>query len=133
MGARRVRRVGPVGAVLTGMALAARFLGQPAPASAGGPLPGTVAIVPFTNLTGSAVADWMGLGIAEALAAGFPAGTAVVARRDGTVAADEAAAAPVSAEDAAGVGRALDVPFVLVGAYHRFGSRLRITPPGSCR
>ncbi len=123
-----MRRVGPSWAVLAGMALAAvPVFGQPAPAPVGGPLPGTVAIVPFTNLTGSAVDDWMGLGIAEALAAGFPAGTAVVARRDGTVAADEAAAAPVSAEDAAGVGRALDVPFVLVGAYQRFGSRLRIT------
>ena len=128
MGARRVRRVGLVWAVLTGMALAAApVFGQPAPAPAGGSLPGTVAVVPFTNLTGSAVDDWMGLGIAEALAAGFPAGTAVVARRDGTVAAEEAADAPVSAEDAAGVGRALDVPFVLVGAYQRFGSRLRIT------
>ncbi|MCY4508015.1 MAG: hypothetical protein OXG35_13810, partial [Acidobacteria bacterium] len=68
MGARRVRRVRLVWAVLAGMALAAApVFGQPAPAPAGGPLPGTVAVVPFTNLTGSAVDDWMGLGIAEAL------------------------------------------------------------------
>ena len=127
MGARRVHRVAPLLAVLTGMALAAAAaFGQPA-APAGDPLPGAVAIVPFTNLTGDPVDDWMGQGIAEALVAGFPAGTAVVAQRDGTVAADEPAVAPVSAEDAADLGRALDVPFVLVGAYQRFGSQLRLT------
>ena len=127
MGARPVHRVVPVLAVLAGMVVAAvPVFAQPA-APAGDPLPGAVAVLPFTNLTGDPVDDWMGQGIAEALVAGFPAGTAVVARRDRAVAADERDRGPVSAEDAADLGRALDVPLVLVGAYQRFGSQLRIT------
>ena len=127
MGARPVHRVVPVLAVLAGMVVAAvPVFSQPA-APAGDPLPGAVAVLPFTNLTGDPVDDWMGQGIAEALAAGFPAGTAVVARRDRAVAADERDRGPVSVEDAADLGRALDVPLVLVGAYQRFGSQLRIT------
>ena len=86
---------------------------------AGGP----VVVLPFVNLTGDPAEDWIGAGIAEALAAGFPAGTAVVAQRGLPSAAD----APVAVGEAVGAGRALDAPFVLVGAYQRFGSRLRIT------
>ena len=132
MGARGVNRVARTWAVLAVAALAATpAAAQPAAVPAGGPLGGTVAVVPFTNLTGSPADDWMGRGIAEALVAGFPAGTAVVVQRDvGAGAADsraDAADAPVSSAEAAGVGRALDVPLVLVGAYQRFGSQLRIT------
>ena len=126
MGARPVHRVVPALAVLAGLVVAVPVFAQPA-APAGNPLPGAVAVLPFTNLTGDPIDDWMGQGIAEALVAGFPAGTAVVARRDRAVAADERDHGPVSAEDAADLGRALDVPLVLVGAYQRFGSQLRIT------
>ena len=127
VGARRVHRVAPLWVFLAGAALgAAPVSAQRGVAPAGGPLVGTVAIVPFANLTGSAADDWMGQGIAEALVAGLPAGTAVVVQRAGA-AVEDAPDAPVSAEEAAGVGRALDVSFVLVGAYQRFGSQLRIT------
>ena len=84
-------------------------------------------ILPFVNLTGEAAEDWIGAGIAEALAAGFPAGTAIVAPRGRASAADEPPNAPVSTESAVGVGRTLNSPLVLVGAYQLFGSRLRIT------
>ena len=128
MGARGVHRATPVWAVLTTAALAAApAAAQPAAVPSGGPLAGTVAIVPFTNLTGRPADDWMGQGIAEGLVAGFPAGTATVVRRDRAAAEDMPAAAPVSADDAVAVGRAADVPFVVVGAYQRFGSQLRIT------
>ena len=90
---------------------------------AGGP----VLVLPFVNLTGDPAEDWIGAGIAEALVAGFPAGTAVAAPRDRAAAAGTSAEAPVSADQAVGAGRALDAPLVLVGAYQRFGSRLRIT------
>ena len=127
VGARGVHRVAPAWAVLAGVVLASvPVAAQPAAVASGGPLADTVAIVPFANLTGSPADDWMGQGIAEALVAGLPAGTAVVAQRDAAAAAD-APDAPLSAEEAAGVGRVLDVPFVLVGAYQRFGSQLRIT------
>ncbi len=127
VGARGVNRVAPAWAVLVGVALAA----TPAPAqraavSSAVPLAGTVAVVPFTNLTASPVDDWMGRGIAEAVVAGFPAGSAVVVQH-GAAAADTPPEGPVSAHEAAEVGRALGVPFVLVGAYQRFGSQLRIT------
>ena len=127
MGARRVHRVAPVWAMLAGVALAsAGASAQPTAVPSGGPPAGRVAIVPFANLTGNPADDWMGRGIAEGLVSGFPAGTAVVVQRDGAAVA-EAPGAPVSVEEAAGVGRALDVPAVLVGAYQRFGGRLRIT------
>ena len=137
MGARGVQRVTRAWAVwvvpvLVGVAPAVPpAAAQPAATppgavASGGPPAGAVAIVPFANLTGSPADDWIGQGIAEALVAGFPAGTAVVVQRD-RAAAEDAADAPVSAEGAAGVGRALDVPFVLVGAYQRFGTQLRIT------
>ena len=128
VGARRVHRVALVWAVLAGMGLAAApGFAQPAAAPAGGPLPGTVAIVPFTNLTGSPADDWMGQGIAEAVVAGFPPGSAVVVQRGGAAPGDAPPEGPVSAAGAAAVGRTLDVPLVLVGAYQRFGSQLRIT------
>ncbi len=84
-------------------------------------------VLPFVNLTGDPADDWIGAGVAEALAAGLPAGTAIVARRGLPSAADAPADAPVPVDEAVGVGRALDARFVLVGAYQRFGSRLRIT------
>ncbi len=128
MRARGVHRVAPATALLVGMALAA----APAPAQRpAGPFDATaamaVAVVPFTNLTGSPVDDWMGLGIAEAVVTGFPAGSAVVVQRGGAAAGDSPPEGPVSADEAVAVGGTLDVPFVLVGAYQRFGSQLRIT------
>ncbi len=130
MRAKGVHRAASAWAVLAGVLLAAAPApAQPAAVAPGAPAAGTMAIVPFANLSGSPADDWMGRGIAEGLAAGFPAGTAVVVQRDGAAAAAPADAshAPVSAEEAVGVGRALDVPFVVVGAHQRFGTRLRIT------
>ena len=127
VGARDVQRVVPAWAAAIGMALAAApAAAQPAVPFAAPPA-GTVAVVPFTNLTGSPVDDWMGQGIAEAVVAGFPAGSAVVVQRGGAAAGDARPEGPVSADEAVEVGRTLDVPFVLVGAYQRFASQLRIT------
>ena len=129
MGARRVHPVGLAGALLAGVVVlaASPAWAQRAAVPSGGPLAGTVAVLPFANLTGRPADDWIGQGIAESLVAGFPAGTAVVVQRDSAPVADMPADAPVSAGVAVDVGRALDAPFVLVGAYQRFGSQLRIT------
>ena len=100
---------------------------QPAAGTARPDAGGPVLVLPFVNLTGDPADDWIGAGIAEALAAGLPAGTAVVGRRGLPSTADAPADAPVAIDEAVGAGRALDAPFVLVGAYQRFGGRLRIT------
>ncbi len=127
MEARGVYRVARGWAVLAGLALAAAPAAPQRPAVlSGGPPGGTVAVVPFINLTGSPVDDWMGQGIAEAVVAGLPAGTAVVAQRGGN-GRGTPPDGPVPVDEAVGVGRTLDVPFVLVGAYQRFGTQLRIT------
>ena len=115
-----------VAAFLAVAMAAARPAAQPA-GSARQDAAAPVLVLPFVNLTGDPAEDWIGAGIAEALAAGFPAGTAVVGGRDPASAPSTSAEAPVSAARAVDAGRALDVPFVLVGAYQRFGSRLRIT------
>ena len=126
MGARRVHRALALAAALA-LALAAGASAgasaQPAGAPAGGPPAARVAIVPFANLTGDRADDWIGQGIAEALVSGFAAGTAVVVRGDGA----DMDGAPVPVEEAVGVGRALDAASVVVGAYQRYGSQLRIT------
>ena len=119
MRASGVQRAVAAWLVLVGAVLAAAG----AAAQPGGPAGAKTAIVPFVNLTGDPADDWMGQGIAEALVSGFPAGTAVLAQE----AVADLAGAPVSAAEAAGAGRALDAAAVLVGAYQRFGGRLRIT------
>ena len=69
MTARRVHRV--VWAALAAVVLAAApAWTQPAAGLAGDRPVGTTAIVPFANLSGGPVDDWMGRGIAEALGRG---------------------------------------------------------------
>ncbi|MEE2638157.1 MAG: DUF5916 domain-containing protein [Acidobacteriota bacterium] len=81
----------------------------------------TIAIVPFSNLTGNPTDAWIGDGIAASLVTGFPAGTAVIV------------ALPPGGSPGAGValgrdvGVAVGAPFVLVGAYQRLGELVRIT------
>ena len=76
-------RIAPVPPVVACVALLS-LLGQ-APASAQpgqaavGRSSSSVVVVPFANLTGAAVDAWIGAGIAESLATGFPSGSAVVA------------------------------------------------------
>ena len=90
--------------------------------------PNTIGIVPFTNLTGNPDDDWFGVGIAESLVIGFPAGSAVVAHEvrvpgEGAVRPNEAQ----SSDDLAAVGQELGVSHVVSGAYQRLGDALRVT------
>ena len=98
-------------------------LAQPRPAPAATP-PGNdalVLVVPLTNLTGDPADDWIGVGIAEAVAIDLQMGGARVVR---ATAALPDAAGPGGALQAgrqAGAGR------VVTGAYQRLDDQLRVT------
>ncbi|HCE03511.1 MAG TPA: hypothetical protein DEQ98_09735, partial [Acidobacteria bacterium] len=79
-----------------------------------------IVIVPFANITGDWADDWIGSGIAESLASGFPDGRSVLV----SVATSEAADPNVVALE---IGRRLGGRFVVAGAYQRVGNTLRIT------
>ena len=88
--------------------------------------PQSVAIVPFENLTGNPADDWIGAGIAESLATGLPGGypsadSPAVDSRSGEANGDTAS------EGVLEVGRRLDAPYVVGGAYQRVGETIRIT------
>ena len=76
---------------------------------------GAVAVAPFANVSGAVGEDWIGLGIAETLAASLEGDGIPVVRLAG------AGAAPNDA------GRIPDARWVVGGAYQRLGERLRIT------
>ena len=70
----------------------------------------TVAVIVFTNITGAAEDDWIGVGIAETLAADVATGGALSVGRMPTEA-----------------GRESGARWVITGAYQRVGDQLRIT------
>ena len=124
-------RIVPVPPVVAFVALLS-LLGQ-APVSAqpgqaaAGRSSSTVVVVPFANLTGSAVDAWIGAGIAESLATGFPPGSAVVASLPVTSAAGASLPEESVARQALEIGRGLGAQFVVSGAYQRLGESIRIT------
>ena len=76
---------------------------------------GSVAVLPFTNITGLTVDDWYGVGIVETLAAALEGTGLPVMRGESAAAADVVAA-----------GRALGTRWVVVGSYQRQAGQLRI-------
>lgn len=101
---------------------------QPGPD--GSPSTATIVVVPFANLTGANADAWIGAGIAESLATGFPAGEAIIGALPETTAAaaDDVASGEASvAVRALEVGRAMGAQFVASGAYQRLGESIRIT------
>ena len=108
---------------LAGIGTAALLLiatcSAPPPAAAQGATAagnGTVAILPFANISGIATDDWFGAGIAESLAASLQGAGLVTAP-------GQALAGPTDAE----AGRTLGAAWVVGGSYQRQGERLRIT------
>jgi TolB-like protein len=96
----------------------------------------TIVVVPFENLTGAAVDAWIGAGIAESLATGFPSGSAVVASLPSGplalptspgIGSDVTLAEESVADRALEVARGLGAQFVVSGAYQRLGESIRIT------
>ena len=98
-------------------------LAQPGPAPAGTP-PGNdalVLVVPLTNLTGDPVDDWIGVGIAEAVAIDLQMGGARVVRATAALPDTAGPDGALEAGREAGAGR------VVGGAYQRLGDQLRVT------
>ena len=119
-----------VTAFLCGILVSAnRSLGQPNNSQERVSATRTIAIVPFTNLTEDPDDDWFGVGIAESLVIGFPAGAAVVAHGvrvpgGGTVRSNENQS---STDGLEAIGQELGVFYVVSGAYQRLGDALRVT------
>ncbi len=98
--------------------------GAAAPSSAG-----SLAVVPFTNISRNERDDWLGHGIAETVAADFEAGEAfaVVALERVEAAMAGRGGADRNVTAAAAIGRELGSRWVVAGGYQRVGDRLRIT------
>ncbi len=128
-------KVGPLrvatAAALIGLA-AAGAAGQPPAAT---PRPGavrTIAVLPFTNVTGAATDEWIGAGVAETLGAALAATptTAFVPPADLARAHRDATGVDLDPADTAAVlaaCRALGIRWLVAGEYQRVAGRLRVT------
>lgn len=126
-----VRPVVALAAVLLSVVVASASA-QPGQGGSPQSRPGVV-VVPFENLAGAAADAWIGAGIAETLATGFPDGSMVVTvlpsgpptsvetGADVTLAEESAAARAIE------VARGLGAQFLVSGAYQRLGESIRIT------
>ena len=117
-----------VACLLGGTRAAAQNAGPPSP----NPIGETVAIIPFSNITGESSDGWIGAGIAETLTADLQDGTAfdVVSREfvsevmSAMGSADETPADDVTMLE---LGRRLGTRWLVSGGYQRLGDRIRIT------
>mgnify|MGYP001163754327 FL=1 len=99
--------------------------------------PGTLAVIPFVNISAEPLDDWIGVGIAETVSVDLKRfeAVSVIGR---TAFTEEARALtddmPSSGADiddaeqvARGVGRRLGVAWLITGGYQRLGDQVRIT------
>lgn len=123
------RSVCSVAVVSAALATTISGSAQPAMPRSGATSAQTVAIIRFTNLTGDPGDEWIGDGIAESLATGFPPGSAVIARMPpaNPTGAPQIGSGESTIEGAREVGRGLGVSFAVSGAFQRLGDVLRIT------
>ncbi len=91
----------------------------------------SVAVLPFTNITGVPEDDWIGAGIAESVATDLEqgGGVSVTAHQTVSAALDRLTAGDRAAADGRAVeaGRLVGARWVVSGGYQRMGDRLRIT------
>ena len=102
--------------------------GGPAPELAGA----RTIVLPFTNISGDSETDWVGAGIAEALATDLSASTdaAVIGRDAVTTALRElglADAGALSRADALAVARRAGAQWLVHGGYQQVGDQVRVT------
>ena len=112
-----------VSGLLATVLTAASAAAQPLSGASPGP-PGDDALVlvaPFANLAGDPADDWIGVGIAEAVAIDLQATGAPVVRTAVQVRGDTGPGGVLEAGRRAGAGR------VVSGAYQRSGDLLRVT------
>ena len=86
---------------------------------------GTVLVLPFANLTGNPADDWIGVGIAEAVATDLQAGGTRTLRATGP-ALDESDSGE-GWDAALEAGRLAGAALVISGAYQRLGDQIRVT------
>ena len=87
---------------------------------------GTVAVLPFANITREAADDWIGVGIAETVMADLDTRAVVsVISQEPIPSAD--GVSDDTAEPALAAGRRLGARWVVTGGYQRAGDQLRIT------
>ena len=93
--------------------------------------PRTVAVVPFTNISGEPADDWLGFGFAETITADLePFGTLSILGREALLDREpryEAALKAGNEAVAREIARELGVSWLVAGAYQRLGNQLRIT------
>ncbi len=90
---------------------------------------GSVAVIPFTNISRDAADDWIGDGIAETVIADLESlGSLTVIARE-RVRSVEAGRGAAEVDDVAlaTLGRELGARWIVTGGYQRLGSQLRIT------
>ena len=89
-------------------------------------LSGSVAVIPFTNVSQDDADDWIGAGIAETVVADLESlgDLTVIAQERVRAVADDADRRGIAAT---ALGRELGVRWVLTGGYQRLGRQLRIT------
>ena len=117
---------GPAAEEHHGHRLAAAVRAQTAPAP--GTPPGTVAVVPFSNISQQPSDDWIGDGIAETVRGDLQAlGLSVLERAVVGAVHEPVAGETVDEQASVRLGRRLGVRWVVSGGYQRVGDRLRIT------
>ena len=85
----------------------------------------SVAVLVFSNITGDAADDWMGVGIAETVASGLDGIGGLMVIRTGP--SETGTRRTTDAESPIVIAQALDARWVVSGAYQRLGDRMRIT------
>ena len=112
-----------------GVVCATASFAQPQSGTAEVGLTGTVAVVPFANISQEEADDWIGTGIAETVVADLEAEDEVVVVGLEEVATAVRAWGDTGVSDAtvAELGRALGANWVVTGGYQRIGNQLRIT------
>ena len=113
-----------------------RLRAQAAPPAGTGPagaddatLSGSVAVIPFTNISRDETDDWIGDGIAETVTADLEAlgDLTVIARERIRAAAGRLGDADLDDVMVTALGRELGARWVVTGGYQRLGNQLRIT------
>ena len=140
---RSIRYTGVYTAVLLATGVAASSAGDRHSVLGGGPLPvpraqavptaaaSTVAVIPFSNITGDAADDWIGAGLAESVMADLRdvPGLSVIGREVLLEARRSLGEAPDRSDErvATDLGRELGVTWLVAGGYQRVGDLIRIT------
>ena len=89
---------------------------------------GTVAVLPFSNISGQAVDEWIGAGIAESLMAGLHRGGALTVIGPEVMQRELRADLPEEGDRrAVELARRVGATWVVTGSYQRSGDQLRIT------